>query len=269
MSYPRATSAAVAGRTTRIFPGPAGGRRRSPALSWQDASDDLLRSALAPLGRALADHALGDADAVVTVHVEGEPPEPLPAAYFLRQPSRMGPVDRTALDLARGRVLDVGACAGAHAIPLQRLGHEVTALELLPEAVGVLRGRGVRDVVEGSVWSFRPRRSYDTVLALMNGTALAGTLPRLEALLARFRELLAADGQVLLDSTSLEDEDEEPCELHYQLEYGGERGPPFPQLFLGERALAQAARDAGLSMELVAREEERYLACLRRASPTV
>ena len=244
---------------------------------WQDAADRLVRSALAPLGRALSDHRGGERGRSLLVRVAGEPPERLETSYFFRPPSRMGLVDRTALELARGRVLDVGACAGAHSLPLHRRGLPVTSLELVPEAVAVLTGRGLPDVREESVWSFRSDLPYDTVLALMNGAALAGTLARLEPLLHRIRELTRKDGQLLVDSTEVdaeeggdlfgEGESGGALELHYQLEYRGERGPPFPQLMVSSSALESAAARAGWRTEVVARHGGRYLARLRPAPP--
>jgi hypothetical protein len=226
------------------------------------ALDPLLREALAPLGRALAAYMAGDEDATVVVHVEDEPPDPLPVSYFFREPSAMGAVDRAAIELARGTVLDVGACAGAHSVPLVERGLSVTALDVLPEAVEILRGRGVGDARAQSIWTFEAPAPFDTILALMNGTSLAGTLGSLVPLLARLRELVASDGQLLIDSTQLEDEGEGAGELHYQLEHGGLRGPPFPQLFVREAELERAATEAGWRMEVVARSEARYLARL-------
>jgi hypothetical protein len=238
------------------------------------ALDSLLRAALAPLGRGLAAYVTGARDATLLVYVEDLTADPLPVAYFFREPSDMGAIDRTALALARGRVLDVGACAGAHAVPLVRAGHAVTALDLIPETVEILRERGVADARLESVWSFRASDPYDTVLALMNGTSVAGTAGGLVPLLRRLRELTAPEGQLLIDSTELEDPWEEKAaavaeaegapasELHYQLEFDGVRGPPFPQLFVSERALEALALGTGWSFDVAVREDHRYLARL-------
>jgi hypothetical protein len=252
---------------------------RRAAAARRGPLDALLTEALAPLGRALADCHGGRAHGALLVHVAGFPTERLPVSYFFRPPSQMGPIDLEALALARGRVLDVGACAGAHAVPLASRGLAVTALEILPEAVAVLRARGVRDARERSVWAYRPRRAYDTILALMNGIGLAGTGAGLGPLLSRLRGLVAPGGQLLIDSTRLDaegggaggealgDEGDGTAELHYQLEYRGRRGPPFPQLFLDEGTLARAAAACAWSAEVVAREGDRYLARLH-AHPT-
>jgi SAM-dependent methyltransferase len=223
-----------------------------------EALDALLQAALAPLGRALEAFHSGDTEAALVVHMDDFPSEVLPVSYFFRAPAEMGAVDRTALTLARGAVLDVGACAGAHAVPLTLAGHAVTALDVIPEAVRILEARGVADARLASVWSFEPKESYDTVLALMNGTSLAGTEGALAPLLARLLELTAPEGRLLIDSTELNGEGE----IHYQLEFAGEKGPPFPQLFVGEEALSRAAAVAGWSVQIVAREGARYLARL-------
>jgi SAM-dependent methyltransferase len=270
-------------------------RRADPGVG-EAPLDPIVREGLAPLGRALAAYAAGDTNASLLVHIEGDAPEPLPAAYFFRVPQEMGAVDLAALERANGRVLDLGAAAGAHAVPLLERGLVVTAIDGLPEAVEILRARGVADARLASVWGDLAGGPFDTILALMNGTSLAGTPARLGPLLAHLGSHLATGGQILIDSTDLQDESEESAdgaperaaadvlggfdeqapdvdaragtsaaELHYQLDYAGERGPPFPQLFLGADVLAAAAASAGLASAVIATEGPRYLARLTKA----
>ena len=221
------------------------------------------REALAPLERALRAHMDGALDRSLSVVTDDGGEQELPVDLFFREGRDLLPVDRAALVLCRGRVLDVGAGAGALALPLQAAGHEVTALDILPGAVAVMGARAVWDAQLGDLWDFRPERPYDTVLALMNGTAAAGTLAGLVPLLDALSAPLVTGGQVLLDSTDL-GEDGLPSqrpdgryagELQYQLEYEGERGLPFPQLFVDPGRLADAAAVAGLAAEIVWRGE--------------
>lgn len=190
-------------------------------------------------------------------------------SWFFRSGADLDPVDRAALEMARGRVLDVGAGAGAHALELQARGHPVSALELLPGAARILAERGVRDVRLESVWNHRPDRPYDTVLLLMNGAGVAGTFSRLHPLLRRVHRLLVPGGVLLMDSTDPGSADpgdgRRPGELQIQLEYRGRKGPPFPHLYVGSGTLRSAARDAGLETRIVLRAEDgRYLARCRR-----
>ena len=230
---------------------------------WRPPGPDPW-DALAPLERALRAHMDGSLDGSLSVVTDDGGEQELPVSLFFREGRDLLPTDRVVLALCRGRVLDVGAGAGALALPLQVAGHEVTALEVLPGAAAVLRARGVRDAQLGDLWAFRPDRPYDTVLALMNGTAAAGTLAGLVPLLVALSAPLATGGKVLLDSTDLGDKDspsQRPDgryvgELQYQLEYEGERGPPFPQLFVDPARLADAAAVAGLVADIVWRGEE-------------
>ena len=165
------------------------------------------RSALDPLERALLRHHAEGVSQVVEVRVDDGTYQDLPTSVFYRSAADRLDVDEAALACCRGRVLDVGACVGALALPLQEADHAVTALELLPGAVEVMRERGVRDARVGDLWTFAPERGYDTVLALMNGTAMAGTLTGLIPLLGALALPLAPDGQILVDSTDLRGRD--------------------------------------------------------------
>jgi SAM-dependent methyltransferase len=239
---------------------------------------DGLREALAPLSRALRAYAGGATRRTLHVHTDAGEHQRMPVALFFRSRGRLRTIDRRALALCGGRVLDVGAGAGALALALQADGAEVTALEVLPAAVRVMRSRGVRDVRLADVRGFEPERRYDTVLALMNGTAPAGTLAGLPAWLDALAAPLADDGQLLIDSTDLRAPREPRTrdralrpdgryvgELQYQLEYDGKRGPPFPQLFVDPDRLKRAARAVGLTSEVVWRDAAgAYLARLTR-----
>ena len=230
------------------------------------------RTALAPLERALVAHHEGRS-ATVRVHMNDGGVEDLPSRVFFRSGQDLRGADQAALELARGRVLDVGAGAGAVALALEAAGHRVTALAVLPGLVRVLAARGLRDARRGDLWTFRSRVRYDTVIALMNGTAAAGSLAGLEHLLRALAGPLAPRGQFLIDSTDLRTTGRPASrpdgryvgELQYQLEYDGERGPPFPQLFVDRARLGSAARAVGLTASTVWRGEGgEYLARLVR-----
>ena len=233
--------------------------------------------AWAPLAAALMAYAHGEEDALLTVHTDAGPSESMPVSLFFRSRREFRDADAAATGLVRGRILDVGACAGAVSLALQEAGWEVTALEVIPEGVEIMRRRGVKDVREGRVQDFRCDGCYDTALLLMNGTALAGTLHGFPRLLEMLDSLLAPGGQILLDSSDLASrlepgspcgqawEEDYPGELQYQLEFRGSRGAPFPQLFLDPETLGALSHGAGWEMEVVWRGGDgHYLARLER-----
>ena len=245
-------------------------RARGNRVSPDDQSPALAGWHL--LGEALLDRWRGGSAEPVWVRNDLGGRDPLEPAHFFRGWEAMPPLEREALERARGRVLDLGAGAGAHALVLQERGVEVTAVDALPQAVQVLRERGLRDVRALDWRAAPPNAEWDTILLLMNGPGIAGTFPAFRSLLGWLRASLRAGGQVLLDSTTLPgvlespdrdpdghpvaDDGRYPGELHLQLEYGGVVGEPFPHLFVDDETLLRLAAEAGFTTaEVVARSQ--------------
>jgi hypothetical protein len=161
---------------------------------------------------------------------------------------------------------------------LQERGIEVTAIEVLPGLVDILRERGVRDVRMAS-WQTLEAEPFDTVLMLMNGLGLAETLIGLRRFLRDIRRLLRPGGQILADSTDVRSRMDPAAgragtvmrsdgryigELHFQLEFQGRKGDPFPQLYVDPETLTRYAEDEGWSCEIVSPRDKygNYLARL-------
>lgn len=224
----------------------------------------------------------GDRSATLTLHSNLGERDRIPLALFFREPDDFFPFEQAALDLVRGRVLDVGAGTGVHALPLQRRGFEVTAVEILPEAVEILRERGVRRVVRGDLFEVDPG-CFDTVLMLMNGIGPVGTLDGLDRFLAIADRWLEPGGQILVDSgeaveaeppaRSPEDGWNWPSsgsgyrgEAWIRLEYRGEVGSPFSELYVDGGTFGERARLAGWGFQTVFEDETgAYLAHLTKS----
>jgi len=72
----------------------------------------------------------------------------LPVDYLFRTYEDMNDLEQKALDLAKGKVLDIGAGAGSHALYLQNERNlDVTALDISPKSVEVCKLRGVKKAV--------------------------------------------------------------------------------------------------------------------------
>lgn len=222
-----------------------------------------------PHGRALRDFASGDRDATIVVHSSFGEHEELPVAVFFRAPEDFFAFERAALPLCRGRVLDVGAGTGVHALYLQDRGLDVCAIDVLPEAVEIMQAAGVRDARLADVWELESE-PFDTILMMMNGIGILGTLAGLDRFLRDVPRLLEADGQIVLDSGPARlvgepgDAAEEVAlgsgathhgEAWITLEYKGQRGPPFRELYADSETLTRHAAAAGFACEVVFRDE--------------
>ena len=232
-----------------------------------------------PLGRALVayhfDHYTA-ARARVRCSVAAD--DWLLARYLFRPLAELPDLERAALRRATGRVLDVGAGAGAHALPVQARGQSVTALDASPGACRVLADRGLTDVRCQDLWApLPPTDRWDTVLLLMNGLGLPGTIDGLQRYLRHLRPHLAPGGQILATSSDVAYLYEDPedgslrlpltgayyGEVQYQMAYQEEIGAPFPWLFLNAALLPDYAAEAGYRTQILEADEDgQYLARL-------
>jgi SAM-dependent methyltransferase len=211
----------------------------------------------------------GRRDATIVVYDDFERDE-VPIAYFFRGPDQFPEVERVALRLCRGRVLDVGAGSGCHSLVLQEQGFEVTAIDVLPGLVEILRDRGVKDVRLAG-WMDVDAGQFDTVLMMMNGLGLAETLEGLRRFLREAPRLLRPGGQILADSTDVRTRMAPEAarsgrlqwpdgryigELHFQIEFEGRKGRPFGQLYVDPETLTRFTGEAGWACEIVVPPDE-------------
>lgn len=222
----------------------------------------------APLGRALTDYHRGAEHSSFIVHSDLWDDEPTPVEEYYRPDHVPIPdLELRALSLCRGRVLDLGAGAGRHALELQARGHEVTAVDISRDAVAVMRERGVDDARCGELGAVLGER-FDTILLLMHGIGLVGTISGLADFLERAHEVLDTDGRIVCDSAdlsvilpSLLDTDERsdseptpyPGEVEFRLTYGALEGRAYPWLFVDPLTLRRFAEAAGFQFAIGAR----------------
>lgn len=198
-----------------------------------------------PIGRAVYDYHFSGINLPVIVHCDDFEDDVIETCYLFRSFKKMPVLEKKAISLCRGAVLDIGACAGAHSTYLQSKGFDVVALELSTFCSDVLKDRGVKDVVNQDVLSFSGKQ-FDTILLLMNGTGIAGTVEGLDVLFHHLKSLLNPGGQILIDSSDLvflfEESDGSVWmdlatdryygELIFQTEYKSWISQPFPWLYV-------------------------------------
>lgn len=216
-------------------------------------------------GMAIRDYYFsGDREGEIRTYSSLGEEDAFPVAYLFREYNTMPVLEQKALDLCRGRVLDIGCGAGSHSLYLQGRGLEVVSLDVSPGAAEVCRARGLTGVVEGDFWSYEGNK-FDTLLLLMNGIGISGRVGRLPEFFEKARALLKPSGQVLFDSSDIiymfdKDEDGEYAfpspetyygEVEFEVAYRGVRSEPFPWLYIDAGVMERAAADHGFAFELV------------------
>ncbi len=227
-------------------------------------------------GKALQDYYSGNKKAELIVHSDITGDDVIPVKHFFRGFSQLPHIEKVALDICQGRVLDVGAGAGAHARILQKKGFDVLPIDLSPGAVGVMKSLGLSNARQSDFFEMAPEK-FDTILMLMNGIGICGTLDRLDIFLEKAKHMLKPGGQILMDSSDIiymfEEEDGTIAidlnrgyygEVIYRFSYGERTGAPFPWLFLDFDLLESYAAKHGFDCEkLCDGEHFDYLARLR------
>ena len=227
-------------------------------------------------GMAVNDYQNGHYTEDIKTYSSLDEEDVIPVSYLFRTFDEMPKIEQKALQLAHGKVLDIGAGAGNHALYLQNKGLDVTALDHSGGCITVCRQRGVKSTILSNILDYSEER-YDTMLLLMNGVGLAGKLKNLSRFLQHLASLLQPNGQVLLDSSDIvymfeQDEDGGYWipdngtyygEVAFEMEYKGHKSKPFDWIYVDINTLRNACESNGFNCELViSGEHYDYLAKL-------
>ncbi|MDO4881353.1 MAG: class I SAM-dependent methyltransferase [Capnocytophaga sp.] len=153
------------------------------------------------LGKAIQDYYTNHNPQDIQTETDISELDTLPIEYLFRYYEQMPKIEQKAMQLAYGKVLDVGCGAGAHSLYLQEKGLAVTAIDISEEAISVCQQRGVADARCINILQMEGK--FDTILLLMNGIGIGGKLQFIDILLTKLKELLSANGQILLDSSDI------------------------------------------------------------------
>ncbi len=222
------------------------------------------------LGRAISDYYNYERSHILWVHDKHGPKVEMPVATYFRNEDKMPELELTALNLCKGKVLDIGAGAGSHSLALEDRGIKVTAIDISPLAVEVMNMRGVTKAMQQDIFLFSGKR-FDTLLLLMNGIGLCGNIEGLRRFLIHVKKLLRPGGQLIFDSSDVAYlfEDDIPVLDHYygeiacRYEYRRQKSDWFTWLYIDRNTLNMIAGDEGWNMELITEDESgQYLARL-------
>lgn len=235
-----------------------------------------------PMGNAIADFWKNGVAGRLRVFSPDFDEDEIPVSTLFREIEDMPEIEQEALRLAEGEILDVGAGAGCHALALQEMGKKVVAIDISELSIDTIKQRGVANAWTKDFFELHSTTDgkFDTILFLMNGIGIAGSIENLPRFFAKISELLNDGGCVLLDSSDIryvfenEDgsfdinlDDNYYGELQYQMQYKRVKGDAFPWLYIDFATLQAYAEDNGFNAELVMEGEHYdYLAKLRKSS---
>ena len=219
-------------------------------------------------GQAMLDFYYDSFQPPLLLHNEYGSPEIIPIERYFIDFEDYSELELFAMQQFKGKILDVGAATGRHALHLQDLGFDVSAMDISNACGELMEKMGVEKIIIDDIYRYRDA-TYDTVSMLMNGIGLAGSIEKLKELLSHLRSILNPFGQLLADSSDIsylyEDgkfpEQKYFGELNFQYEYKGERGEPFSWLYIDPEKLNEVAESVGWSCQILFQDEtQAYLA---------
>ena len=222
------------------------------------------------MGNAIADYARTGKAAKLIVTSTMLDDDEMPVDLLFRGFADMPAIEQEALRLAQGKILDVGAGSGCHALALQEMGKDVCAIDISILSVEVMRERGVRNARAINLFDERLCDRFDTIILLMNGAGMMQRMENIPMFFSRMRQLLAPGGKILMDSSDLiyiyEDEDgsvdidlagDYYGQVDFAMRYGNIQGDSFDWLYIDFGTLSLHAELNGFTCRMV-KEGEHY-----------
>jgi SAM-dependent methyltransferase len=221
-------------------------------------------------GKAILDFQINNSPEDLMTETSISEADEMSVAYLFRSYDEMPQLEQRALQLAKGKVLDVGCGAGSHSLTLQNDRNlDVSSIDISPNAIQACTLRNLKKAKVQNILILENEK-FDTILLLMNGTGIFGTLQETPHYLQKLKSLLNPDGQILIDSSDIIymfDDDEDGGkwitadgyygELTFTVSYKNETENPFPWLYLDFNTLKNYAFANGLQCELIL-EGEHY-----------
>lgn len=222
-------------------------------------------------GKACLAYLKGARDENIEVFSSISEKDIIPVNYLFRTYNQMPKLEQIALKKVKGNVLDVGAGAGCHSLWLKSNGYQVTSLDFSQGAAQSMIEQGLENVIQSNFFELELTEKFDTLLLLMNGIGISGTLDQLPKFLEKCFSFLNPTGQVLLETADLNyllDEGESDIdeygdylgEVEYKMTYKNAETDWFDWLYIDTKRLKSICDQMGLNMEIVYQgENSNYL----------
>lgn len=228
-----------------------------------------------PFGLALKDFYNGKKRAKVIFYRDDGLKTKLHIKPFFRGPKDFSNLEKQAIKLCKGRILDIGAGVGPHSLELQKLGFEVYAIDISSHACEIMKKRGVKNLRCKNIYDLNVG-SFDSILLLGRSIGFVENLNGMKKFLSYCKTLLNPEGIILFDSIDIclttkqihLDYHEKNRklgnyigEIGCQMKYKGKLGEKFQLLHVDPDTLKQCAQEVGLSCKILYKEESgNYLA---------
>ena len=110
-------------------------------------------------GKAILDFQTNNSPQNLVTETNISEADEMPVAYLFRKYDEMPKLEQKALQMSKGKILDVGCGAGSHSLYLQEKGLEVTSIDISKNAITACHLRGLKTAKVQNVLDLGDRKS--------------------------------------------------------------------------------------------------------------
>jgi len=177
---------------------------------------------------------------------------PIEVSRYFRGYEEFSELEKKAINLARGDILDVGCATGYHVAALKRRGN-VDAIDVSEHVIKIANEQGIENCFVADIFKYHPSKKYDTITLFENNIGLAGTISKTERFIKILAKLLKEDGQILCEIVRTRTVDTW-CVLITPL-WNEKKGKSFNWLHFSPNFLSKICAKYGLKLEVLEEKE--------------
>lgn len=231
----------------------------------------MLKSKNDPIGLAIIDYSNNNFDENIIVSSDLCDDDVIPVKTLFRTFDEMPLIEKKAIELASGKVLEVGAGAGVHAKEMINNGLNVFAIDISQKAIDYLHTINIPSK-RIDFFDFE-KEKFDTICLLMNGIGISGKLSNLKNFLNHCKNLLNENGKIICDSSDIKYlyEDDEGAmwvdlnteyygDFKYKMKYKDQETEWFNWLYVDFEKLSEIASEVGFKSKVILEDDHHFLA---------
>lgn len=179
---------------------------------------------------------------------------PLDLSYYFRKDLDFSNLEKKALSLAKGEILDVG-CATGYYIPVLRMNGKVDAIDISDHTIQVAKAKGIEECHVADVFTYKPLKKYDTITLFENNIGLGGTISKTQKLFKILTKFLKRNGKIIAIIRHTDYRKKYYSSKYFPL-WKGKYGKKFRWLYFNINYLPKFCCKYHLKLEILGEEDD-------------
>ena len=226
-----------------------------------------MRTKMDFFGKVLYEYWKGDKTSTLFFIENKKKRFPIEVSRYFRSYEEFSDLEKKAIRMTYGEILDVGCATGYHVTALKRRGN-VDAIDISEHIIKIANEQGIENCFVADIFKYHPNKKYDTITLFENNIGLAGTISKTKKFIKILAKLLKEDGQILCEIVRTRTVDTW-CVLITPL-WNGKKGKSFNWLHFSPSFLSKICAKYSLKLEVLEEKEiSSNIWCLIRISHNI